>query len=273
MTYMIDEAVRGAAGLAVGPALGTKEHEAGRQRGGPDRHAGTAGPPSARLSARTATRVGEPWRAPALQECRESDDSLVVRIPAHDAAAASAVAQLYTRYATTVYGVGLRVLHDAGGAEDLVQETFWRLWRVAERYEPGRVRFATWLIRLATNLALDEWRRVARRPRVAPAMSHPADDGAGSEGEGRSEPCDPDADVVAHVWQAALRRRLVAGLERLPREQRVAVRLAYFGGLSHAEIAAAQQTPLSTVKTRLALGLRKLARDLTDGSVSLQDAS
>lgn len=198
----------------------------------------------------------------------------MVRVPTHDAAAAAAVALLYARYATTVHGVGLRILHDAGGAEDLVQETFLRLWRVADRYEPGRVRFATWLIRLATNLALDEWRRVARRPRVAPTMSHPAaDDGAGLEGGGRGEPCDPDADVVAHVWQAALRRRLVAGLERLPREQRVAVRLAYFGGLSHAEIAAAQQTPLSTVKTRLALGLRKLARDLTDGSVSLQDAS
>ncbi len=221
---------------------------------------------------------GQPgsWRRggrPELQECRETDDALVLRVPAHDAPAASAMALLYTRYSATVYSVGLRILHDAGGAEDLVQETFWRLWRVADRYEPGRVRFATWLIRLATNLALDEWRRLARRPRVAVAVPHPAgEDAAGTGEESRNEPCDPSADVVDQVWRAALRCRLVAGLERLPREQREAVRLAYFGDMSHAEIATAQQTPLSTVKTRLALGLRKLARDLTDGSVSLQDS-
>lgn len=182
------------------------------------------------------------------------DDDLVALLPAHDGRAQDALGLLYDRYSAAVNGLALRMLGDAVLAEDVLQETFWRLWQHAAQYEPGRVRFATWLFRIASNLSIGEIRRASRRPRPAPR------DVAGApETEPLANLLDPDPDVPDQVWLAEQRRAVLAGLNTLPPEQRQAVELAYYGGLTHAEIAAFQAAPLSTVKTRLALGLRKLA--------------
>jgi RNA polymerase sigma-70 factor (ECF subfamily) len=185
-----------------------------------------------------------------------SDDQCVALLSARDGTAEAALDALYTRYSAAVYGLGMRMLGDAGLAEDLLQETFCRLWFNAAKYEAGRVRFATWLLRIATNLAISELRRASRRPRLA-SSALTADPAADSPSP--PEPAAPDPDVPDQVWAAEQRRLVVAALGRLPPEQRQAVELAYYGGLTHAEIAAAQGAPLSTVKTRLSLGLRKLA--------------
>ena len=89
------------------------------------------------------------------------------RLPAHDAAAQAALETLYGRYAAAVHGLALRIVGDPGLAENLVQETFCRLWVHAGHYQPGRVRFATWLLRMARNLAISELRYAARRPRLS----------------------------------------------------------------------------------------------------------
>jgi RNA polymerase sigma-70 factor (ECF subfamily) len=197
-----------------------------------------------------------------------SDDELVVRLVAQGEGAEEALAVLYERYAATVYGLARRVLGDSAQAEDVLQETFWRLWRYADHYRPGRVRFATWLLRITANLAVSEQRRRARRPRTAP-MTVPA---APDEGEPLPvDVADPAADVAGAVWRAEQRRTVSAGLATLPPVQRQAVELAYFGGLTHAEIAATQGAPLSTVKTRLALGLRKLGDFLAGRGLSARD--
>jgi len=188
------------------------------------------------------------------------DDDLVAALVAHDAPAQRALGELYDRYSPAVYGLVLRMLGDAGLAEEVLQETFWRLWQHAASYEPGRVRFATWLFRIATNLAIGEIRRASRRPRSAP--SEGADDAALADPLAALR--DPDPEIPDQVWAADQRRAVQAGLGTLPTEQRQALELAYFGGLSHAEIAAMQAAPLSTVKTRLALGLRKLAAFLRE---------
>jgi RNA polymerase sigma-70 factor (ECF subfamily) len=184
------------------------------------------------------------------------DDDLVLLLPAHDERAQEALAALYDRYSSAVYGLALRMLGDAGLAEDVLQETFWRLWQHAGQYEPGRVRFATWLFRVASNLAIGEIRRASRRPRTA--LPRETERG-GSDVDPLAGLLDPDPEVPDQVWLAEQRRAVQAGLGTLPPEQRQALELAYFGGLTHAEIAAMQAAPLSTVKTRLALGLRKLA--------------
>jgi RNA polymerase sigma-70 factor (ECF subfamily) len=192
------------------------------------------------------------------------DDDLVGLLPAHDEGAQAALAALYDRYAGAVYGLARRMVGDAGVAEDLLQETFWRLWQRADQYQPGRVRFATWLLRIATNLGTSELRRARCRPfdsftgsRVGrPAPLRPT---GGADGPPPDEPVDLTADVPEEVWLADQRRRVRAALGGLPPEQRQAVELAYFEGLTHAQIAATQRAPLSTVKTRLALGLRKLS--------------
>src|SRR5437764_1294305 len=96
-----------------------------------------------------------------------TDDELMALLPAGGRRAEAALAVLYDRYAACVYGLGLRMLGDAAPAEHLVQETFWRVWRNAARYTPGRVRFATWLLHIARNLAISELRAASRRPPAA----------------------------------------------------------------------------------------------------------
>jgi RNA polymerase sigma-70 factor (ECF subfamily) len=195
----------------------------------------------------------------------------VGRVPAHDAEAQAALETLYRRYSASVYGLALRIVGDPGVAENLVQETFCRLWVHAAHYQPGRVRFATWLLRMARNLAISELRYAARRPRLisfGTTVLH------GQDGEAFTLPAmdeqrDPAVDVPDEVWARERRRVIVAGLEGLPPLQRHALELAYYGGLSHAEIAAAQGAPMSTVKTRLALGLRKMADHLSACGVTM----
>jgi RNA polymerase sigma-70 factor (ECF subfamily) len=206
---------------------------------------GQVGPARAGGDALSAAALDRPGR----------DDDLVVILPAHDARAQAALGTLYDRYSAAVYGLALRMLGDGGLAEDVLQETFWRLWQHAAQYQPGRVRFATWLLRVTANLAISEIRRASRRPRPAA----PARDETGEMLEPMAALVDPDPDVSDQVWLGEQRRAVHAGLGTLPAEQRQAVELAYFGGLSHSEIAAFQAAPVSTVKTRLSLGLRKLA--------------
>jgi RNA polymerase sigma-70 factor (ECF subfamily) len=192
---------------------------------------------------------------------RAPDHVLVARVSAHDAAGADALATLYDRYAASVYGLGRRLLRDDGAAEELLQETFWRLWAQAGRYAPDRGRLSTWLLRIATNLALDARRRAARRPTAA-AGTAPGHAGTHRDGPAPEEPEDPDRSVPEQVWLAELRRVLVAGLDRLPPAQRRAVELVYVGGYTHAASAGRLGVPCSTLKTQLALGLRKLAAHL-----------
>jgi len=195
-----------------------------------------------------------------------ADDQLVLVVRTRQAPAERALAELYNRYSGTVHGLARRMLSDEGLAEEVLQETFWRVWRAADQYEPGRVRFGTWLLRITTNLAISEKRRIARRPQMA--VPHLLEDGSDAP---PAEAVDTAPDVPEQVWQAEQRRAVAAGLETLPQEQRQAVELAYFGGLSHSEIAACQGAPLSTVKTRLSLGLRKLADHLRSRRLDVRD--
>lgn len=197
----------------------------------------------------------------------QPDDALVRRLARRDRTAQAALGVLYGRYSGAVYGLGLRMLGDAGQAEHLVQETFWRLWQHAGRYESGRVRLSTWLLRVARNRAISDLRAAACRPKLV----RPTTVAASGEAETDELPVDvgdPAADVPELVWQSERRRLVRAALDRLPPEQREAVELAYFGGLTHREIAAHQAAPASTVKTRLALGLRKLAGQLSAQGLS-----
>jgi RNA polymerase sigma-70 factor, ECF subfamily len=190
------------------------------------------------------------------------DEDLVGRVAVRDASSGDALAVLYARYAGAVHGLGVRLLRDGAQAEHLVQEVFWRVWQHAGTYEAGRVRWSTWLLRLARNKAISELRAAGCRPRLAKPVVGPSDEGDWAE-SGVPDVCDGGQDVCDAVWVVERRCMIRAALARLPREQRQAVELAYFGGLTHREIAAAQAAPASTVKTRLALGLRKMACELT----------
>lgn len=175
-----------------------------------------------------------------------SDDSLMAAVVARDVAAFSA---LYDRYAGLVYTTALRVLRDPQLAEDTAQEIFVRLWQRPEAFIPARGRFATWLLSITRNRAVDEVRARGRRRRreVEEREEQPLP---------LSAPEEVDPIHLAEVREE--QRAVRAALATLPPEQRRVLELAYFGGLTHQEISAALREPLGTVKTRIRLGMQKL---------------
>ncbi|MFN0145062.1 MAG: sigma-70 family RNA polymerase sigma factor [Dehalococcoidia bacterium] len=171
----------------------------------------------------------------------------------------AAFAVLYDRYVDLVYSASLRVLGDTQLAEDATQDIFVRLWRRPETFVAERGRFLSWLMSVVRNRAVDELRARGRRRRREGGGAGPAEEDAmaalpSAEGD------DPITAAQLHEEQVMVR----GALGHLPREQRLALELAYFGGLTHQEIAVTLHEPLGTVKTRIRLGMQKLRRALYD---------
>lgn len=179
------------------------------------------------------------------------DAELVARVAEGDV---EALGTLYDRYQRGVYALCARVTRDNGAAEEVTQEVFVRLWRGAGSFEPARGRVTAWLLGIAHNLALNEMRRRQSRPVIA----YDADWALSTAGVADT---DRAGDPAMAVW---LRERAVAirqALRQLPDAQRQAISMAFFDGLTQAEIAAATGDPLGTIKSRIRIGMQRL-RDL-----------
>jgi len=189
-----------------------------------------------------------PTPLPYLESGKE-DAALVRGMAAGDDRALGA---LYDRWQGVVHGVVARILRQPNDIEDVVEETFWQAWRQASRFDPARGAVQTWLLTIARSRALDRARALRRR-RESPIE--------GDDGEvvvQQVAPDDPGLDT-----EAAERRRIVtAALTQLPVEQREALELGYYGGLSQSEIAERTGQPLGTVKTRMRLAMQKLRSQL-----------
>lgn len=163
---------------------------------------------------------------------------------------ADALETLYRRHAPRALAVALRILRVRGDAEEVLQETFVEVWRRAREYVPARGTVESWLLTIARTRAIDRLRSRAARSRLVEAKS------------AEPEPIGPSLpDAVSAARQEA--GRVQAALAALPPEQRVALELAYWEGLSQTEIAERTGQPLGTVKTRVRLALLKLARLLS----------
>jgi RNA polymerase sigma-70 factor (ECF subfamily) len=167
---------------------------------------------------------------------------------------------LYERHSRGVYSLALRLLADGPSAEEVVQETFLKLWRQPAAYQPNRGRLLPWLLGVAHHHAVDVLRRrqLEQRHRVSSAPQ-PNGDGLADLLDNRgvtSTDDDPQARAGAFEQQAAVGRALV----NLPVEQRLPVELAYYRGLTQLEIATLLGLPLGTVKTRIRLGLQQLRK-------------
>ena len=178
-----------------------------------------------------------------------SDDTALVALVAHGDE--NALGQLYDRFGQAVYSLCLRTVRDGATAEELTQEVFVRLWRSAASFEPERGRVSTWLLRIAHNLALNELRRRQSRPVIATETEWDGAVAALADTQAESDP----ASVAGQREQAVVVRDALA---QLPTAQRQAIELAFFGGLSQAEVAAALGEPLGTVKSRIRLGMQRL---------------
>lgn len=190
------------------------------------------------------------------EEARAEDDELIARVAGGDRRAFEA---LYNRYAATVFGLALRMLNDRTIAEDAVQEIFTRVWKRAASFDRSRA-FAPWLFGIAHNYCIDELRRRKVRPQtVYEGDEHPI-----------LRDIPDETDVGESAILAEQRQAVRDALERLPQEQRQALLLAYFGGLTQQEIAVRLGNPLGTVKTRMRLGLQKL-RSLLEGQTLVEE--
>lgn len=178
------------------------------------------------------------------------DEVLLARILRRDE---RALAALYARYGDVVYGLSLRIVRQPEVAEEVTQETYLRVWRGAHTFQGNPSGLRSWIYRIARNLALDQLRRQAARPRTVTITPDPTDDHPPADTLADST-CDVAAQAVGHCLRDQMRRALLT----LPPEQRHVLELAYFGGLTHREIAERTGEPLGTIKTRLRLGLQKL---------------
>jgi RNA polymerase sigma-70 factor, ECF subfamily len=203
------------------------------------------------------------YPAAATQPSRTDAPDDQVLIAAISRGDGTALEVLYDRYSTVVYRMALRILKNREQAEDVVQEVFWRVWRRSGSFERERGRVAQWIFGIAHNLCIDELRRLRARPTpVYEDVDHPV----------IQQLVDEQIDVPATAWAAEQRRTIAEALDHLPVAQRQAIELAYFGGLSHQEIATKLNRPLGTIKTRVRLGLQKLGSVLTARGLSSEDA-
>jgi RNA polymerase sigma-70 factor (ECF subfamily) len=172
-----------------------------------------------------------------------SNDAALMR--AFSSCDRGAAEELYGRFASRVYGLGIVMLGGDAAAQDLVQDTFVKLWRNADRYDTTRGRLETWVLLIARSLAIDTLRRRVLESRSLESVGRPreADDAPG-----------PD-EVAGTADLAARARRAMDGLTG---EQRAALELAYFGGKTSAEVAELEGIPLGTAKTRIRTALIRL---------------
>jgi len=158
----------------------------------------------------------------------------------------AALEALYDRYAGMLSSVLNRILHDAQAAEEILQDIFYQLWRNAARFEPSRGSLGAWLAVIARH------RAISRLRRHNPAAGDPLFEGAIAS----------PFNFETAIAQRQLLGRVKGAMESLPAEQRVALELAYFEGMTHSEIARHTGDPLGTVKTRLRSALGTLKRTL-----------
>ncbi|HEY1011237.1 MAG TPA: sigma-70 family RNA polymerase sigma factor [Herpetosiphonaceae bacterium] len=179
-------------------------------------------------------------------ENQPPDDSLIQRIARGDE---QALSLLYDRYAANIMGLALKMTQQREIAEELVQETFVRVWQRAKTFDQTRGNVAPWLFGIARNLSIDELRR--RRVRPQPVYDDP-------ENPWLAELPDETVSVEGDVWLREQRALIRSALRELSNDQREALELAYFSGLTQREIAERLGNPLGTIKTRMRLGLLKL---------------
>ncbi|HEY1697298.1 MAG TPA: sigma-70 family RNA polymerase sigma factor [Polyangiaceae bacterium] len=175
-----------------------------------------------------------------------TDADLLARIARGDAAA---VAELYDRHASMLLGLALRIVRDRSEAEDVIHDAFVAVADRAGQYVPERGSVGAWLVTLVRNLSIDRTRRRDRRGAIArDVIAH--------DPEARAAATPPDPEEL--LSGAVERERVRRALAQLPDVQRVTLEIAFYEGLTYAEIAEREGVPLGTIKSRAARALAAL---------------
>jgi RNA polymerase sigma-70 factor, ECF subfamily len=180
-----------------------------------------------------------------------ADREMIERIGRGDQSAFSA---LYDRLSRPLYSLALRMLGDAGEAQDALQDVFLQIWSRAATYNPEQSTVFSWTVLLTRSRVIDRLRARKRRLRVVDSATgdEDADVADASTMESAADTADKNDEAA----------RVRSVLNNLPSEQREAIELAFFGHLTHHEIAARLGEPLGTIKARIRRGLLKLRERL-----------
>ena len=180
-----------------------------------------------------------------------ADREMIERIGRGDQSAFSA---LYDRLSRPLYSLALRMLGDAGDAQDALQDVFLQIWSRAATYNPEQSTVFSWTVLLTRSRVIDRLRARKRRLRIVASATgdEDADVADASTMESAADTADKNDEAA----------RVRSVLNNLPSEQREAIELAFFGDLTHHEIAARLGEPLGTIKARIRRGLLKLRERL-----------
>jgi RNA polymerase sigma-70 factor (ECF subfamily) len=175
-----------------------------------------------------------------------SDRELLRRIARRDQ---DALSELYNRYCNLVYSLAFHTLQNSVLAEEVTQDTFIKVWKQPDRWNPDYGKFSSWLLTVTRHTAIDRLRREQRQtPQLILLLENV-----------------PDEAEDGYFWneeEAGKELRIL--INQLPVEQAEVIRLAFFKGMTHSQIAEVLNLPLGTVKTRVRLGLSKLKTDLIE---------
>ncbi|HEY5894698.1 MAG TPA: sigma-70 family RNA polymerase sigma factor [Chthoniobacterales bacterium] len=192
-----------------------------------------------------------PTMTPGKEFEQQADIALLARIASGDE---SAFTELYGRFSPALFGMALRMMNDAKEAEDVLQESFVYIWRKASGFDAARSSPFAWAVMIVRHKAIDKLRIRRRFEKVSGEALDEC-------GDSRVEESTPAFDPVLNDR----RQQLQAALQRIPGEQREAVELAFFRGLTHDEIAHQLQTPIGTIKARIRRGLIRLRDYIKEG--------
>ncbi|WP_047864999.1 sigma-70 family RNA polymerase sigma factor [Rubrobacter aplysinae] len=171
-----------------------------------------------------------------------ADEDLISLVEAGDA---EALAGLYDRHGRSAYSLAYRMMGERQSAEDLVQDSFIKVWRSARSYRAERGSVRTWILSITHNRGIDHLRSTASRRRTQERV------------EGSAETTQ-QSEAFAETWRNSQRSQVQEALKTLPEEQLKILELAYYSGYTHAEIAEMLDLPLGTVKGRMRLGMKKI---------------
>jgi len=185
-----------------------------------------------------------------MSKDKDTDARMMAAFLQKDPAAAD---ELYARYASRIYGLGLVLLKNTTDAEDLVQDTFVKVWRRGSSFDPLRAPLDVWVLLIARSIAIDLLRR--RTLEARKLASEPR----------RSEVSD-EPDPERYAEHSDLIQRARKAMERLPPGQRSAVELAYLGERSSTQVAELENVPVGTAKSRIRAGIATLRRTFAEES-------
>jgi RNA polymerase sigma-70 factor (ECF subfamily) len=177
----------------------------------------------------------------------------------------AAFARLYERTSSQLFAVVLRIQRDRALAEELLQEVYVAVWKAAGQFDAARSQPLTWLVSIARNRAIDSLRRAQTQPMLLSA-TRGGDDEDDDGPDAIEREADAGAGPLELLDRASQARELTRCIEGLSAAQRQSVALAFYDGLSHAEVAEQLRQPLGTVKSWLRRGLLAL-RDCLDAAV------